>query len=105
MASSISSIQYPDIKEKRYYKKLITDLARELTETEIKEVAYHYSIKTNEYKDALDLFTLLEKREVIGNYKISELAQIFENVQRKDLVTKLWETATKMEGEINISAT
>ena len=97
-----SSIKYPDIKEKRYYKKLVTDLARELTETEIKEVAYHYSIKTKEYKDALDLFTLLEKREVIGNYKISELAQIFENVQRKDLVTKLWETATIMaEGEIS----
>lgn len=96
-----SPISYPDIKEKRYYKKLITDLARELTETEIKEVAFHNSIKAKEYKDALDLFTLLEKREVIGNYKISALAQIFENVQRKDLVTKLLETATKMEGIYN----
>ncbi len=64
-----------------------------------KEVAFQHSIEANHYKDALDLFTVLEKRNIIGNSKpISELAQIFENIQRNDLVTKVYETATKMQG-------
>ncbi len=92
---------YPVIEklEKKFYKTLVTDLARELTEKEIKEVAFQHSIEANHYKDALDLFIVLEKRNIIGNSKpMSELAQIFETIQRKDLVTKLYETATKMQG-------
>ncbi len=91
---------YPVIEklERKFYKKLVTDVARELTEKEIKEVAFQHSIKEKDYKYALDLFILLERHDIIGHSKISELVHIFENIQRQDLAKKIWETALKMQG-------
>ena len=79
------------------YKKLITVIAAELSEADVRNLAYQNDI--NSYTGALDIFTQLEKLGRIGSDKITELEDILTNINRMDLVTKLKETNSKNEGQ------
>ena len=83
--------------DRKLYKKLVTDIAAELSDPDIRTLAYQNDIKN--YSDALDLFTQLEKRGCIGRDKIAELEDVLTRINRKDLVTELKETISKNEGK------
>ena len=87
--------------DRKVFKKLITDIAAELTESDVRNLAFHNDISS--YADALDLFIQLEKLGHIGRDKITELEEILTGINRNDLATKLTETITKSEGRPALS--
>ena len=93
MATSTSTNQL----DKKLYKTLMTDIAAQLSDSDIRKLAYQNDI--NNYSDALDLFTQLEKLGCIGRDKLSELEDILTGINRNDLVAQLKETISKNEGK------
>ena len=74
---------------RRVYRKLITSIASELDDNDKSQLEFQNELGPGGRQlSALDIFTQLEKKGIIGPAKIKGLRSILEDINRRDLINR-----------------
>ena len=76
---------------RRVYRKLITSIASELDDNDKRQLEFQNELHVGPgggQLSALDIFTQLEKKGIIGPAKINGLRSILEDINRRDLINR-----------------
>ena len=90
-----------DAYARRTYRKLITDIATELIDDDRRKLVFLHELGGE--LSALDIFSQLEKKGLIGPAKVCDLKSILSDIDRSDLISKHVEPfVTKQSQSVNL---